>query len=122
MVSHHLSELISIGFILVFGMIIFFLLLGVNRLLRPREPSRVKGMNYECGEEIFGEISIPFYVHYYIFALLFLIFEVEVVFLFPWAVVFQQLGTSGFFTMLVFIVLLAIGIAYPWRKGQLKWF
>ncbi len=120
--SFHLQELINISMIFIFGIILLSVFLGLSKLISPSAPSRVKGSSYECGEEIYGEISIPFHVHYYIFALLFLIFDVEIVFLVPWAIIFQELGTAGLVSMLIFLSLIMLGVIYPWRKGLLKWF
>ena len=83
-------------------------------------PSREKYSTYECGIEPVGDSWHPFAVRYYIFALLFLVFDVEAVFLFPWAITFRTLGTAGFVEMLVFVAVLAVGLVYAWRKGALR--
>ena len=76
---------------------------------------------YECGEEPIGAAWVQFNMRYYIFALLFVVFDVEVVFLYPWAVVFSKLGVFAFIEMLVFLFILIVGFAYAWAKGALKW-
>ena len=76
---------------------------------------------YECGEEPIGDAWVQFNMRYYIFALLFVIFDVEIVFLYPWAVVFSQLGIIAFMEMMIFIGILVVGLAYAWAKGALKW-
>ncbi|HEY4687155.1 MAG TPA: NADH-quinone oxidoreductase subunit A [Candidatus Subteraquimicrobiales bacterium] len=110
-------------------MLIFFVI-GVGfitvtvlaaRLLAPFRPSKVKASAYECGEQVFGEPWIRVHIRFYIFALLFLIFDIETVFLFPWAVFYRQLGVFGLVEMLIFIVILLLGLVYPWRKGILRW-
>ncbi len=92
-----------------------------NWFARPSKPSERKSSIYECGELPVGTSWIQFNVRYYLFALIFVIFDVEVVFLFPWAVVFKQLGLFAFVEMVVFIAILVVGLIYAWRKGILKW-
>ena len=92
-----------------------------NLLLAPKAPSRAKSTAYECGMLPIGRSIGLVHVRYYLFAILFLIFDVETVFLFPWAVVFRALGQQAFYEMLVFLVILAAGLAYAWKKGVLQW-
>jgi len=92
-----------------------------NWVARPSNPSDSKSSTYECGEIPIGTSWIQFNVRYYLFALIFVIFDVEVVFLFPWAIVFKQLGLFAFIEMVIFIAILVIGLIYAWRKGILKW-
>ena len=92
-----------------------------NLLLAPKAPSRAKGTAYECGMLPIGRSIGLVHVRYYLFAILFLIFDVETVFLFPWAVVFRALGQQAFYEMLVFLLILAAGLAYAWKKGVLQW-
>lgn len=102
------------------GFVLFTFLL--SRLIRPSAPNPVKMSTYECGESTVGPSWIQFNVRFYIFCLIFVIFDVEVVFLFPWALVFQQLGMVGFIEMVVFIAILMFGLFYAWRKGLLRWY
>jgi NADH-quinone oxidoreductase subunit A len=90
-------------------------------LLGPRKPNPVKLDTYECGIETVGDTWVQFKVQYYIFALVFVVFDVEMVFLFPWAVAYGTLGLFAFVEVLVFIVLLAVALLYVWRKGALEW-
>jgi NADH:ubiquinone oxidoreductase subunit 3 (subunit A) len=94
-----------------------------NLLLAPKAPSRGKGTAYECGMLPIGRSVGNVHVRYYLFAILFLLFDVEAVFLFPWAVVFRAkiFGEQAFYEMLVFLVILAAGLAYAWKKGVLQW-
>ena len=95
-------------------------MLGVGRLLRPSHPDAAKLMPYEAGSDPvlgFGQSN----VRYYVYALLFVMFDVEAVFIFPWAVKLERLGTFGLVEMVVFIVILALGLVYAWRKGVLRW-
>lgn len=97
--------------------------LVANLLFAPKAPSRAKGTAYECGMLPIGRSVGQVHVRYYLFAILFLIFDVETVFLFPWAVVFRSkvFGEQAFYEMVVFIVILAAGLAYAWKKGVLQW-
>ena len=90
-------------------------------LIRPQRPNPTKLDNYECGELPLSASFLQFNIKYYIFALIFVIFDVEVVFLFPWAVVYSSLGLFAFIEMLVFLLILIFGLAYAWRKGALEW-
>jgi NADH-quinone oxidoreductase subunit A len=113
-----------------FGRVLLFLLIGVvfvagglifAWLLRPHRPYPSKRTTYECGESPIGDTRIRFNIRFYIVALIFLIFDVEVVFLFPWATVYKSLGWFAFIEMLVFLAILLVGYAYVWRKGDLEW-
>lgn len=92
-----------------------------NFLLAPRAPSRAKQTAYECGMLPIGRSVGQIHVRYYLFAILFLLFDVEAIFLFPWAVTFIGLGHAAFFEMILFIVILAAGLVYAWKKGVLQW-
>jgi len=96
-------------------------LLVLAHLLAPHQVSSLKAMGYECGIIPGGRYWTQLYVRYYLYALLFLVFAVEVVFLFPWAVVFRDLGTGAFFSMVLFIVILLFGLLYARMKGVLRW-
>jgi NADH-quinone oxidoreductase subunit A len=113
-----------------FGRILLFLIVGgvfvaggliFAWLLRPNRPYPSKLTTYECGETPVGDTRIRFNVRFYVVALIFLIFDVEVVFLFPWAVVYKNLGWFAFVEMLVFLGMLIVGYAYVWREGDLDW-
>jgi NADH:ubiquinone oxidoreductase subunit 3 (subunit A) len=96
-------------------------LLGVASLIRPSRPSRDKLMNYESGVDPVGNAYGQSQIRYYIFALLFVMFDVEAVFIFPWAVRLEAYEWFGLVEMAVFIVILALGLVYAWRKGVLRW-
>ena len=93
----------------------------VAKLVGPRSYNPVKGQPFECGIPTRGTSWIPVHVGYYLFAILFLMFDVETMFLFPWAVVMHTLGPSGLLSVLFFLFILVLGLAYAWRKGALKW-
>ena len=106
---------------LLTGAFLVFAALLIARLISPRSFSVKKAEPYECGIPTRGESMLQFKVGYYLFAILFLMFDVETVFLFPWAVICKSLGTSGLLAVAVFLVILILGLAYAWRKGVLKW-
>jgi NADH-quinone oxidoreductase subunit A len=110
-----------VGIFLMLGIGFVLITLGVAKLVRPSRPTKVKLQNYECGETPIGSSWIQYNVGYYIFALLFVIFDVEVVFLFPWAVAFGKLGLFALIEMFIFLLILIFGLVYAWRKGALKW-
>ena len=113
-----------------FGKVLIFFIIGAAFvaaglmtawLLRPHRPYPQKLSTYECGEEPIGNAWVRFNVRFYVIALVFLIFDVEVVFLFPWALVYRQLGLFAFIEMAVFLAILIVGFAYVWVKGDLDW-
>ena len=112
--------LVFTGFLLV-GVALAYVLVTLPRLLAPSEPGALKATTYECGELPIGTPWIRFRVAYYVFALLFVVFDVEAVFLYPWATIVRTLGTYGLIQMAVFIGILLLGLAYAWRKGALEW-
>ena len=93
----------------------------IAKLLAPRSFNPQKGEPYECGIPTRGQSWVQFKAGYYLFAILFLMFEVETVFLFPWAVITRELGVAGLFSILFFLIILILGLAYAWRKGALEW-
>ena len=95
--------------------------LGIAKAISPRTFNPQKGEAYECGIPTRGKSWMQFKVGYYLFAILFLMFDVETVFLFPWAAVVQELGVAGLINVLFFLFVLVLGLAYAWRKGALEW-
>jgi NADH-quinone oxidoreductase subunit A len=95
--------------------------LVVARLIRANNPDPVKLSTYECGVEPTGEARDRYSVNYYVIAVLFVVFDVEVIFLFPWAVRYLQLGLAGFVSMTTFLLILVVGYVYAWKKGALEW-
>ncbi|MFD3446670.1 NADH-quinone oxidoreductase subunit A [Microbacteriaceae bacterium 4G12] len=113
-----------------YAIVVVFLLLGIllpiialtmGKLLRPNRPTAVKQTTYESGMEPFHEANVRFHARYYIFGLLFVIFDVETVFLYPWAVAYNKLGLFALIEMFIFVVMLLIGLVYAWKKKVLKW-
>ncbi len=89
--------------------------------LRPKRPAQIKESTYECGLEAIGEIWVQFKIQYYLYALAFVIFDVEVVFLYPWAVALPGMGLFALIAMLIFLLVLVFSLIYDWRKGALEW-
>ena len=94
---------------------------AVSRFLGPRKPSVVKSEPFECGNPATGPAWGRFSVKFYLTAILFIVFDIEVVFLYPWAILFRRLGVFGFVEMTIFVAILTLGLAYVWRKGALEW-
>jgi NADH-quinone oxidoreductase subunit A len=103
------------------GTVFVVLNITISRLLHTKLFMEEKYIPYECGEDPVGDTRIKFNTRFYVIALIFLIFDVEIVFLFPWAVVFRKIGVLAFVEMLVFIAILLVGLAYVWAKGDLEW-
>jgi NADH-quinone oxidoreductase subunit A len=107
-------------FILV-GLAMGGALLGIGKLVAPNRPDPEKLSPYECGFEAFEDARMKFDVRYYLVAILFILFDLEIAFLFPWAVVLQDIGFFGFAAMMIFLAILVVGFIYEWKKGALEW-
>jgi NADH-quinone oxidoreductase subunit A len=117
MLGNYLPILIFMFITLLMGSV--FIVLG--KLLGPSRPDAEKNSPYECGFEAFEDSRMKFDVRYYLVAILFIIFDLEIAFLFPWAIVLDQIGTFGLVAMGIFISVLVIGFIYEWKKGALEW-
>jgi NADH-quinone oxidoreductase subunit A len=95
--------------------------LVLGSLLSPNKPDAEKNSPYECGFEAFEDARMKFDVRYYLVAILFILFDLEIAFLFPWAVVIQDIGLAGFWAMMLFLFVLVVGFIYEWMKGALEW-
>ena len=115
------AEYVFVGLMTVIALIFPTIPLILARLLAPRKPSPIKNDIYECGLETTGNSWIQFRVQYYLYALIFVIFDVETVFLFPWAVSYGVLGWFALVEMFIFVAVLLVGLIYAWRKGALEW-
>ncbi len=120
-VNAYIFDYLPVLFTAVAGFGVVFAILSLARLIAPRQQSEQKSLVYECGMLPIGRFGSQVHVRYYLFAILFMIFEVEVVFLFPWAVSLKEIGLFGFFSMMVFLAVLGVGFMYEWRKGALEW-
>ncbi|NDI21971.1 MAG: NADH-quinone oxidoreductase subunit A, partial [Betaproteobacteria bacterium] len=93
----------------------------IGSILSPNKPDSEKNSPYECGFEAFEDARMKFDVRYYLVAILFILFDLEITFLFPWAVVIQKIGMFGFIAMMIFLAILVVGFIYEWMKGALDW-
>ena len=121
MLADFLKDYLSIILFLViaFGLSVAFIV--INFILSPKKPDPEKLSAYECGFEPFNDSRMEFDVRFYLVAILFIIFDLEIAFLFPWAISLSNLGTLGFWSMMVFLFVLTIGFIYEWKKGALDW-
>jgi NADH-quinone oxidoreductase subunit A len=110
-----------IAWFLIVGVAFVIVTLALSRLLQPRKPGTVKGEIYECGVEPVGPSWVQFKVGYYVYALLFVLFDIETAFLYPWAVSLNSLPVFVLAEMIVFLVILALGLVYAWKEGALRW-
>jgi NADH-quinone oxidoreductase subunit A len=117
MLENYLPILIFIGLGILFGI----LPLVAGFVLGPRRPDAAKNSPYECGFNPVDDARLPFDVRFYLVAILFIIFDLETAFLFPWAVSLRNIGHFGFFAMIVFLGILVVGFIYEWKKGALEW-
>lgn len=116
-----LENYLPVLFFLIIGLAVGGLLLLLGFLTGPNNPDSEKNSPYECGFEAFEDSRMKFDVRYYLVAILFIIFDLEIAFLFPWAVALKQIGLFGFAAMAVFLVILVVGFVYEWKKGALEW-
>ena len=110
-----------IALFLIIASLIPAIAVYLPRFIAPRKPNRIKQETYECGMETVGETWVQFKVQYYIYALVFLVFDIETIFLYPWAVAFNKLTLFMVFEGVLFILILLAGLIYAWRKGALEW-
>jgi NADH-quinone oxidoreductase subunit A len=115
------NNYIFIGLLLLLAITFAVLPILVVRVIAPRKRSLAKGDTYECGVKTYGETWIRFRIQYYIYALMFVVFDIETVFLFPWAVSYAGLGAFALIEMAVFLLILLVGLIYAWAKGVLRW-
>lgn len=117
MLENYLSILIFLVVSLGLGCALFF----IGYFLGPNRPDSEKESPYECGFEAFEDARMKFDVRYYLVAILFIIFDLEIAFLFPWAVALESIGMAGFWAMMIFLAMLVVGFIYEWRRGALEW-
>lgn len=116
-----LDDYAAVGGIVLAALALAAAMLGINAFMRPRVPAREKGVTYESGVDPVGEGWAQSTVRYYVYAFLYVVFAVDAVFLFPWAVVLEELGIAGAIEMGIFLAIVLIGLVYAWRKGVLSW-
>lgn len=117
MLQNYLPILIFLGVAVFFG--IAPMVLGA--ILGPHKPTPAKNAAYECGFNAFSNARMPFDVRFYLVAILFIIFDLETAFLFPWAITLREIGAFGFYAMMIFLGVLVVGFIYEWKKGALEW-
>jgi len=116
-----LSEYVPVLVFILVALLLGGVLLGVGAIIAPHKPDADKNAPYECGFPAFESARIPFDVRFYLVALLFIIFDLETAFFFPWALVLRKLGWFGFSAMMLFLGLLVVGFIYEWKRGALEW-
>jgi NADH-quinone oxidoreductase subunit A len=116
-----LSEYFPILLFIVVGILVGVAPMVLGKLLAPNRPDPEKLSPYECGFEAFEDARMKFDVRYYLVAILFILFDLEIAFLFPWAVVINEIGLAGFLAMMLFLAILVVGFVYEWMKGALEW-
>jgi len=121
MIYNFLSNYFSIILFLFISLILSFGFILANFLAAPSNPDPEKLSAYECGFEAFDDSRMEFDVRFYLVAILFIIFDLEIAFLFPWAISLGNIGALGFWSMMIFLAILTIGFIYEWKKGALEW-
>jgi NADH-quinone oxidoreductase subunit A len=116
-----LAEYFPILLFILVGIAFGLVPMGLGKLLAPNRPDPEKLSPYECGFEPFEDARMKFDVRYYLVAILFILFDLEIAFLFPWAAVINDIGFAGFVSMMVFLAILVVGFVYEWMKGALEW-
>lgn len=116
-----LSNYLPILIFIIVGLLVGAALISIGSLLGPKRPDSAKQSPYECGFEAFEDARMKFDVRYFLVAILFIIFDLEIAFLFPWAVVLDEIGMFGYFAMMIFLGVLVVGFIYEWKKGALEW-
>jgi NADH-quinone oxidoreductase subunit A len=114
-------EYVAIALMVVLSTVVALIAIGLGYLFGPRKQSAAKSMPYESGVNPYGEGTRRMPIRFYLIAVLFILFDIEVVFFLPWAIVFRQLGLFGLIEMVIFIVILLVGYVYAWKKGALEW-
>lgn len=121
MVNESVDLILQFGLMFLVGAVLAVFLVWVSHLFAPSSRNPNKGLPYECGVLPQGDARVPYNVHFYLVAVLFVLFDLEAVFMYPWALALREIGTLGLVEMLTFIVILLVGYVYAWKKGVLDW-
>ena len=121
MITEFLKDYLPIIIFLVLALVLSCAFIIINFILSPKNPDPEKLSAYECGFDAFDDSRMEFDVRFYLVAILFIIFDLEIAFLFPWAITLGKTGIFGFWSMMVFLAVLTIGFIYEWKKGALEW-
>ena len=116
-----LEQYFPILLFILFGLALGAVMLALGHIVAPNRPDPEKLSPYECGFEAFEDARMKFDVRYYLVAILFILFDLEIAFLFPWATVINDIGLAGFVSMMIFLAILVVGFIYEWMKGALEW-
>ena len=116
-----LEQYFPILLFIAFGLVLGLVMVSVGRFVSPNRPDAEKLSPYECGFEAFEDARMKFDVRYYLVAILFILFDLEIAFLFPWAVALPEIGFFGFASMMIFLFILIVAFIYEWKKGALEW-
>jgi len=116
-----LQPYLSVILFILVGVAVGVLPQGIGFVFGPNRPDAQKNSPYECGFEAFEDARMKFDVRYYLVAILFILFDLEIAFLFPWAVALKEIGVAGFWAMMIFLTILVVGFLYEWKKGALDW-
>lgn len=116
-----LNNYVPVLIFIAIGLVIGVMPMLIGFLIGPRKPNPAKNAAYECGFDAFSDSRSPFDVRFYLVAILFIIFDLETAFLFPWAVSLRKIGHLGFYAMLIFLAILVVGFIFEWKKGALEW-
>jgi NADH:ubiquinone oxidoreductase subunit 3 (subunit A) len=116
-----LSDFTFVGVLVLVAVLLPIAGLGIAWLIRPKKPNPIKQSTYECGIETIGDTWVQFRAQYYIYALVFVVFDIEAVFLLPWAVAYDQLPLYALVEAVIFVAILVMALVYAWRKGALRW-
>jgi NADH-quinone oxidoreductase subunit A len=117
----NLDQYLPVLLFILVGVAVGVVPLALGYVLGPNRPDAAKNSPYECGFEAFEDARMKFDVRYYLVAILFILFDLEIAFLFPWAIVLEEIGMAGFVAMMVFLGILVVGFIYEWMKGALEW-
>ena len=121
MLAEFLNDYLSIIIFLIIALLLSTAFIAINYLASPKNPDPEKLSPYECGFEPFNDSRMEFDVRFYLVAILFIIFDLEIAFLFPWAISLGQIGLFGYVSMMIFLFILTVGFIYEWKKGALDW-
>jgi NADH-quinone oxidoreductase subunit A len=116
-----LEQYLPVLLFIIVGLLVGVAPQAIGYVLGPKKPDAAKNSPYECGFEAFEDARMKFDVSYYLVAILFILFDLEIAFLFPWAVSLKEIGMTGFVAMMIFLAILVVGFAYEWKKGALDW-
>jgi NADH-quinone oxidoreductase subunit A len=115
------QDYIPVIFQIILALLVAGGLVFLSHILGPKKRTKVKNDTYECGVDYWGDARKHFNIKYYLIAILFILFDIEIVFLFPWAVVYKKIGIIGIVEMFIFLFILIVGLVYAWKKGALEW-